>query len=716
MEKCSPAFVVCSLSRISPKMIVQHAKKEKTHAKQIGSTWYHLGRRTVHSCHVQRLSAKSYSWSLEHMKNYMRRSLFCTALTSSVLITLSSACSGPLDLRIVHMNDIHSHLAAEEGFGLTLDGQDTDVELGGMPRAVSFIEQQVAEVEHALILNAGDTFQGTLYYTLFKGDATAEMMNMVDWDAIVLGNHEFDDGDEHLADYLDTLNADIVAANVIPDAGNVLEGKWAPYIIKDIGGEKVAIIGIDVKQKTEVSSSPSDEITFLDEITTAQEYADLLRTEHDINKIILLSHYGLANDINLAQNVSGIDVIIDGDSHTLMGDVEEFGLSSSYPYPVQMTDKDGNPICIAQAWEYAKAVGSLDVSFDDNGLVTSCSGAAVLPVGNTFKRDGAEVGTVEREAIESFIDQRANIAIVEEDPDAATTLETYSDQVDLMKAEVIGQAGEDLSHVRIPGTDYLGNSGADFPLGSEIAPLVAKGFYDLSLRSDACIQNAGGVRINVAEGDVTYDTAYTLLPFANTLFEIEMKGSEIKQVLEDAINNYYDDGGSSGSFPYAYGLRYDINMANPTNMRIKNLEIMDRESKTWSLIEEDTMYVIVTNSYTGQGRDGYLTFKDVQDERGPGVDTYLDYALSFVAYVENLAAEDKELEPLPNSEHGIKSYYFSEPGDINNDEVVNLRDIRVFRQYLRRPVEECPECDLNGDGKITFRDAGKLIQLIRSTK
>ncbi|WP_051308904.1 5'-nucleotidase C-terminal domain-containing protein [Desulfogranum japonicum] len=647
----------------------------------------------------------------------MKRSLFCAALTSSVLLTLTSACSGPLELRIIHMNDIHSHLSAEQDFELSLAGQDTFVELGGIPRAVNFIEQQVAEVEHALILNAGDTFQGTLYYTLFKGDATAEMMNLIDWDAIVLGNHEFDDGDQHLADYLDKLNGDIVAANVIPDAGNVLEGKWSPYIIKEIGSEQVAIIGIDVKQKTEASSNPSDEITFQDELTTAQYYADLLRNDYGIDKIILLSHYGLKNDMELAQKITGIDIIIDGDSHSLMGDVKAFGLGSSYPYPVQTSDKDGNPVCIAQAWEYAKAVGSLDVSFDDNGQVTSCSGAAVLPVGSMFKRKDAngnkvEVSILEQEEIKNFIETRTNIAIVEEDTDAATSLQTYSDKVDVMKAQVIGQAGEELSHVRIPGIDYLGNSGAEFPLGSEIAPLVAKGFYELSLRADACIQNAGGVRINVQAGDVTYDTAYTLLPFSNTLFEIEMKGSEIKQALEDALTNYYDNGGSSGSFPYSYGLRYDINMSNPANMRIKNLEIMDRTSKNWTLIQENTMYVIVTNSYTGQGKDGYLTFKDVQDQRGPGIDTYLDYAMSFVTYVGNLAAEGKKLEPLPGNEHCIKSYYFSQHGDINNDGLIDRNDLTELQHFLRQSAGKCPECDLDADGTITIMDARQLTQLL----
>jgi 5'-nucleotidase len=194
------------------------------------------------------------------------------------------------------------------------------------------------------------------------------------------------------------------------------------------------------------------------------------------------------------------------------------------------------------------------------------------------------------------------------------------------------------------------------PLGSDIAPIVAKSFYDLSNRADACIQNAGGVRISIEEGEVTMGTAYTLLPFANTLFEIEMYGSEVKQVLEDALVNYLDNGGSTGSFPYAYGLRYDINTSSEPYERISNLEIKSRQSGEWSAINPETMYVIVTNSYTGGGKDGYVTFGTVQDERGEGVDTYLDYALSFVRYVENLTAQGETLAKLPSEDHPIKSF------------------------------------------------------------
>ena len=242
--------------------------------------------------------------------------------------------------------------------------------------------------------------------------------------------------------------------------------------------------------------------------------------------------------------------------------------------------------------------------------------------------------------------------IVADDEDVAAIISTYSDQVDALGETVIGTAEEELLHNRVPDHEY---NGVTLPLGSDIAPIVAKAFYEQDGNADICIQNAGGVRISVDEGDITYDTAYTLLPFSNTLFEIEMYGSEIKLVLEDAIENIAQ-GGSTGSFPYCYALRYDVDATQAYGTRVSNLEIKDRESGEYSSLQDSVMYVVVTNNYTGSGKDGYTTFADVQDARGEGTDTYLDYALSFVKYVEDLTIKGEGLKSLPDEDHCIKSY------------------------------------------------------------
>lgn len=558
------------------------------------------------------------------------------------------------------MNDIHSHLESESyTYTMDINGVSTSVkgQLGGMARAAAKIKElQTAYGSNVLTVNAGDLIQGTFYFTAFEGDATADMFNQISWDVFELGNHEFDNGDAFLGTLLEKFNAgvDVLAANVEPAAGNVLENKWTPYVVKEIDGEKIGIIGIDIKQKTEVSSSPSPEITFLDETTTAQKYIDEL-TAMGVNKIILVTHQGLNSDLTMAAQLSGVDVIIGGDSHSLMGDFSAVGLSAvTNDYPKEVTDANGSKVCVAQAWQYSYMVGDLHVSFDAEGVVESCEGREVLLMGEPFTIGGSDVNATADAAIKAIVAANANLEIVAEDAAAAAVLDPYKNQVDAKKKEVIGYAAATLGHNRVPYDKKDGKS--VLPFGSDIAPIVCAGFMSQDPNADVCIQNAGGVRIAVDEGNITMGTAYTLLPFKNTLFEIKMKGSEIKQVLEDALTNYIDNGGSTGSFPYAYALRYDVNASQAANNRIGNLEVMDKSTKTWSAIADDVMYTVITNNYTAEGHDGYVTFKTVQDDRGLGIDTYLDYAMSFVTYVREHTDANKSINLLPADQYPIKCY------------------------------------------------------------
>ncbi len=590
------------------------------------------------------------------MKNMYSKIMLSLILSAGVM---SANNAEAFKLSVFHVNDIHSHIASER-MKLKVDGVKTYMQIGGYARMVNQLKKLKAKKPNSLVLNAGDTFQGTLFYSLFKGKADAKALNLISWDAYALGNHEFDDGDKALADFLDLLDDDItmLAANVVPDKGNILEGKWSPYVIKQVGKEKIGIIGIDIVGKTVKSSNPSDEIKFSNEITTAQKYIDELK-EKGINKIIVLSHQGYKNDLKMAAALSGVDIIVGGDSHSLLGDFSNLGLkSTSNDYPSIVTSKENKQVCVVQAWEYAHLLGDLDVVFDKQGDVLYCTGEPKILAGDVFKRknkDGkkVEVSLEEKTKILNILNAASNIDIVEENKEALKIVKEYEDKVNVKKAAVIGSAGEEIGHSRIPGDTY--DKRNTLPLGSDIAAIVAKSFYDLSKLADACIQNAGGVRTPIMKGEINMGDAYSLLPFSNTLFEIQMTGKEIKQVLEDAIANV-KTGGSTGSFPYSYALKYDVDMSKDINNTISNLEILDRKTQVWGDLIEDKMYTIVTNSYTAGGKDGYTTFKTVQDKRGKGVDTYLDYALSFVKYVEHKKHNSQEVMILPKDLHSIKSF------------------------------------------------------------
>jgi len=527
----------------------------------------------------------------------MFRKTLVAAATASIFLTgcqsisTSSVATQPLELKIVHVNDHHSHLSADKGVDMKLGGEKTRVAVGGFPSVVTKINELTNTSEPFVKVHAGDAITGDLFYTLFKGEADAALMNEACFDIFTLGNHEFDAGDAGLVKFLDWLKSDpscstdVISANVQPEVGvspltlNSAEDYFTPYTIKEYNGEKVGFIGIDIAKKTKNSSSPDETTIFLDEAKTAQKYIDKLQGM-GINKIVLVTHYQYENDVKLAAKLKGADVIIGGDSHTLLGDFKSVGLDSAGPYPTQLTDAAGNPVCVAQAWQYSAVVGELNVAWDENGVVTSCSGTPHLLLGDSFKRKNADGKRVEltgeaRQAVYADIEANSTVSIVEADAAAAATLATFSSQVDAMKGQVIGKSASNLCLERIPGQgrSKLCDRAMTASHGADISNIVAKAFRDMSKTSDIAIQNGGGVRVDIAEGELTIGDAYTLLPFSNTIVELDMTGNELKTVLEEALDYAISEGGSSGAYPYASGMRWKVDASQPKGERFSELEV-----------------------------------------------------------------------------------------------------------------------------------------------
>ena len=177
-------------------------------------------------------------------------------------VVLPEVVTPPLTVTIAHINDHHSNLAALSQ-SLKFNGKDTTVEIGGFARVKTAFDQMAGK-PNLLKLHAGDALSGTLYYTLFKGEADAAMMNTVCFDAMAVGNHEFDEGDERLKSFVTMLQAGscktpVLSANVIPKVGTPLaptksDDTIKPYTIKDFGGQKVGIVGLTVKGKRSLSA------------------------------------------------------------------------------------------------------------------------------------------------------------------------------------------------------------------------------------------------------------------------------------------------------------------------------------------------------------------------------------------------------------------------------------------------------------------------------
>ncbi|MEC7238425.1 MAG: metallophosphoesterase, partial [Pseudomonadota bacterium] len=415
------------------------------------------------------------------------------------------------DLKILHINDHHSHLKPDSRMSLNLDGKSTRVRSGGMPAVVARMKQLEAGRNNVLKLHAGDAVSGSLFFTLFKGEADAALMNEICFDAFALGNHEFNEGDAGLARFLDFLKSGdcatpVLAANIKPEVGvSALTPTSAtdyiqPYTVMQIDGMKIGIVGIDIVRKTKLSSSPDETTVFLDEAETAQKMVDELAAS-GIDHIILLTHYGYGNELELAAMIDGVDVIIGGDSHTLLGDFADLGLNAAGPYPTTVRGVGGKPVCVATAWQYSQIVGELDLSFNEAGVVESCAGTPHMMLADSFKRknadgDRVEVEGADRDAIHAAIKADPKLSIVTEDEEAAALLAAYNVKVEELLSLKVGEVAEDLCLARIPGDgrSKICAPEATARNGSDISMLVAHAFREMAKTSDIAIQNGGGVR------------------------------------------------------------------------------------------------------------------------------------------------------------------------------------------------------------------------------
>ena len=577
----------------------------------------------------------------------------------------------PYTLTLLHVNDHHSHLEpralAFDVSGLALDAAPADgrvsVAYGGYPLITALIEARAAQSDAVLTLHAGDAITGTLYYTLFDGEADAALMNLICFDAFAPGNHEFDHGDAGLAQFLDFLDAGdcrtpVISANVVPHDASPLLGRLQASAVFERGGRRIGVIGLVIAEKTRISSSPDPETRFLDETETAQGEIDRLRAG-GVEHIILLTHQQYANDLTLARALTGVDVIVGGDSHTLLGDrgvLAPLGFTPEGPYPTMETNADGDPVCIVQAFEYAQALGELRVSFDESGRVIACSGAPVFPAaasGYSFSRDGADIALSGADAarVRAALDRHGLLHPLEANAESEALLAGFTAQLSQLRETVIGEAAEPLCMVRLPGegrAEPLCDRTETYEHGAHVSALVAQAFLEREGSADIAIQNAGGVRASIPAGPVTIADVFTVLPFANTLHVLTLSGAEVTETLEEAVAASASGG---GAYPYAAGLRFAVDLSAEPGARISAVEVNSRLAGEWAPINPNAEYKVVTNSFTAGGGDGYGVFARASAQ-GRVTDTFAEYAQSFVNHVR---ARAEAGETLSRPDAGIMS-------------------------------------------------------------
>ncbi len=474
-------------------------------------------------------------------------------------------------LTILHTNDFHARFEPISRFdsGCSEESNAEGKCFGGSARMVTAVAEARARAGNSILVDGGDQFQGTLFYTYYKGKAAAEMMNKLGYDGMTVGNHEFDDGPEVLRAFMDAINFPILMSNADVSAEPLLAGKLAKSTVIEVGGEMIGLIGLTPEDTPDLAS-PGDNIAFGDPIAAVQGEVDRL-TADGVNKIVVLSHSGYVVDQRVAAGTTGVDVIVGGHSNSLLSNTQERAVG---PYPTMVGDT-----AIVQAYAYGKFLGELNVTFDDAGGIVSATGEPVI------------------------ID-----ASVAEDAATKARIGELAAPLDEIRNQVVASAGDviegDRSVCRVQ----------ECAMGNLVADAMLDRVKDRGVT--IAIANSGGIRSSIDAGDVTMGEVLTVLPFQNTLSTFEVSGQTVIDALENGVSQVEE---VKGRFPQVAGLTFtwDASVA-PNEGRIQEVMVMDGGAMV--PIDPAKTYYLVSNNFIRGGGDGYKMFRDADNAYDYGPD------------------------------------------------------------------------------------------------
>lgn len=306
-------------------------------------------------------------------------------LSAAALGLTAGMASADYTLTILQTNDFHARFEPISKYDGPCGAEDNTEGkcFGRTARLVTAIAEARGRTNNSILVDGGDQFQGTLFYTHYKGQMAAEMMNKLGYDGMTVGNHEFDDGPEVLAAFMAAVDFPVLMSNADVSAEPLLASTLAKSTVIERRGEKIGLIGLTPEDTPELAS-PGDNVTFSEPVAAVQGEVDRL-TATGVNKIIVLSHSSYAVDQMVAANTKGVDVIVGGHSNTLLSNTNE---RAEGAYPTMVGDT-----AIVQAYAYGKYLGELNVTFDDAGNVTEAKGEPIL-IDAAVTEDAATVARV----------------------------------------------------------------------------------------------------------------------------------------------------------------------------------------------------------------------------------------------------------------------------------------------------------------------------------
>ena len=533
------------------------------------------------------------------------KKLAALALSASALAMSAAPSFADYTLNILHINDWHSRIESNNKFESTCSAEEEGKGecIGGAARLVTALNQERDKLkgQNVLFLSAGDNFQGSLFYTTYKGQAELEFLNQMKPDAMALGNHEFDDGEVALVPFLDKAQFPVLGANVHPNEKSGASGKVKSSVVLDVGGQKIGVIG-GITNDTPELASPGPNIAIDDDVKAITAEVEKLKAE-GVNKIIAVTHIGYTRERDVIAKIPGIDVVIGGHSHSLLSKTDP---KAEGPYPTIVDNPEGSKVPVVQAASYSKYLGEIKVVFDDNGVVKEATGDPI------------------------YLDNAIT-------PDAAV----------LARIKELGAPIEELKNKEVAeSTDAIDGSrdncrARECAMGNLIADAMLDRTKDQGVT--IAIQNGGGIRASIDKGVVTMGEVLTVLPFQNTLATFQLKGADLRASLESGLSEIEE---VKGKFPQVAGLKYSFDKSvAPNGGRLKSVEVM--EGGAWVPLDDAKTYSIATNNFVRAGGDGYELFAEKAEKAydyGPGLEQLVaDYLSSNRPYTPKLDGRITEI-------------------------------------------------------------------------
>ena len=485
------------------------------------------------------------------------RNILCAAAILALMATMFTGCltpGGTAEIVLLHTNDTHGRVAGD------------DTEVIGIDRIAAIH----GSMPNSILLDAGDALHGLPIATLLRGADIVALMGAAGYDAMAVGNHEFNYGWERLLE-LRSTDFPLLASNISRDGGAFLPGK----VVIDIEGVKVGVFGLTTEGAAH-STMPAyvEGLAFGDATAAAEEKVEELR-EMGAQVVVALCHLGCVPceggtlTPELARAVPGIDVIVDGHSHTVL--------------PEGMTE---NGVLIVQAGDNGKYLGKVTITLK-NGKITSKAAALI--------DHGEAQATAPDEAV------------------AARLAEILAEQKGLLR-EPVGEAAALMSADRAPGVRTQ-----EMPLGNLVADA-----YREAAASDIAVANGGDIRAGLKAGVVTRGDIISVLPFGNTLMVKAVTPARLRAALENGVGGIVLDAGGAidneqspqGRFLQVSGFRFSYDPSKPAGERVTSITLDD--GTELSLDDDATQLRLAGSNYVMTGGDSFAMLGELPVERELG--------------------------------------------------------------------------------------------------